>query len=127
MIPAASAAAGSGSQLSPNIAPTIAAKGARKIKPAANTGPIGGISPAAEAPHQAECEIVEEARAARAREKLSHQHERDHDGGSDFEHQAEQTVVVEVEINRERRGLDLVRAQLARNQMAEQHPDDQRE
>ena len=31
---------------------------------------------AAEAAHQAEREIVEEARAARAREQLAHQHER---------------------------------------------------
>ena len=44
MIAEASVAEGSGSQLSQNIAPMIAANGAMKIQPVASTGPIGGIS-----------------------------------------------------------------------------------
>ena len=44
MIADASAAAGSGSQFIQNMAPTMAAKGARKIQPVLSTGPIPGIS-----------------------------------------------------------------------------------
>jgi len=51
-------------------------------------------------PHQAEREVVEEARTAGAREELAHQHEGHHDGAGDLEHQAEQAVVVEAEIDR---------------------------
>src|SRR5262245_23843474 len=64
----------------------------------------------AEAPHQAEREVVEKARAARAREQLPHQYEGDDDGAGDLQHQAEQAVVVEIEVDRRGAPLDLVRA-----------------
>ncbi len=86
---------------------------------------LGGA--AAISPHQTEREVVEESRAAGAREELAHQHEGHHDGAGDLEHEAEQAVVVEAEIDRERFRLDLVRLQLPGDEMPDEHPHHQDE
>ncbi len=78
-------------------------------------------APAAIATHQRDGDVVEEARAARAHEQLAHQHERDDDDHRDLQDEAEQAVVVEVEVGEQLAELHLARLQLAGHEVPDQH------
>jgi hypothetical protein len=78
---------------------------------------------AAEAAHQAEREVVEEARAARAREQLPISTKAITMVEAISSTRPSRPLLSKLRIDRERRGLDLVGAQLAGDQVPDQHPD----
>ena len=82
---------------------------------------------AAVSAHQRNGEIVEEARSARTHEELPHQHERDDHDDGDLKNEAEEAIVVEIEVGEELAHLHLARLELAGHQVTDQHVARERE